>query len=91
MRSITALDRTDCYLPLARCEEISGLSRSTLRRALKSDERPLPYIKVGLGDPRHAKVLVRRVDLDAWLSAFRAAPPTRAIVDEIVERARRDA
>ncbi len=89
MRTVTALDAE--YLPLAQCEAISGLSRSTLRRALRSDERPLPYIKVGFGDPRHAKVLVRRSDLDGWLRTFQSEPPTRAIVDEIVERVRRDA
>lgn len=76
-------------IALGRAAEQSGLSLSTLRRALRDPYDPLPCIRVGLGDPRHARILIRRDDLEQWLQRRNAAVSvgaTRDVVDEIVER-----
>jgi hypothetical protein len=64
---------------------------STWRRAIASPVDPLPHIRVGLGDPKHARILVRRADLEAWLARRNAAAAPKCLVDAIVQKAREDA
>lgn len=75
-------------IPLRRAATESGLSDSTLRRAIRDTSDPLPVIRVGLGDPKHARILIRRGDLEAWLQRRNAAltVPVRDVVDEIVAK-----
>lgn len=68
---------------IAEAVRYSGCSDSTLRRAIRAGV--LPAIKVGLGDPQHRRIKIRRVDLESWLERQRYEPPTRKIVDEIVD------
>lgn len=71
-------------VPLSRLPRDTGLSLSTWRRAIRAVVDPLPCIRVGLGDPRHARILVRRRDLEAWLARRNAIATPRSIVDEII-------
>ena len=70
----------DCYLPLRALASYSGLCVRTLRGYLSHVARPLPHYRVG------GKVLVKRSEFDAWVSAFRVeeSPRVDAIVAEIV-------
>lgn len=79
---------TDQRITLQQAAAETGLSLSTLRRAIRDVADPLPCIRVGLGDPKHARVLIRRSDLEAWLQRRNAAAnaATRDIVDEIVAK-----
>ncbi len=66
-----------------------GLSEKTWRRALSDEADPLPHQRVGLGDAKHARILVRRGDVEAWIARRHKAlsVTTRSVVDEIVEKA----
>ena len=68
------------YLSLRTLSVYSGLSVRTLRSHLSDPARPLPHYRIG------GKVLVRRLDYDAWVSAFRVADPVGLgrIVDEVM-------
>ena len=75
-------------LPLSRCRVEYGLSDSTLRRAIRLPVDALPCVRVGLGDPKHARILIRRGDLDAWIARRQSTHDTpKALVDEIVGKA----
>jgi hypothetical protein len=67
----TAVDaerqRDDAYLPLRSLTTYSGLSLRTLRNYLVHRSRPLPHYRIG------GKVLVRRLEFDAWAAQFRVA------------------
>jgi hypothetical protein len=76
-------------VPLSHLPRETGLSLSTWRRALTSPIDPLPHVRVGLGDPRHARILVRRGDLEAWIARRNAAATPKRIVEEIVAKALR--
>ncbi len=76
----------DARVTLARLEAEYGLSVSTWRRALADPSDPLPHQRVGLGDPKHARILVRRSDVEAWLQRRHAALSPRSVVDEICEK-----
>jgi hypothetical protein len=79
-------------IPLSQLRAEYGLSDSTWRRALKSPVDPLPCMRVGLGDPKHARILIRRCDLEAWLARRNAAVASspKSLVEEIVGRVLRD-
>ncbi|MBX3027512.1 helix-turn-helix domain-containing protein [bacterium] len=79
---------TQQRISLQRVADETGLSVSTLRRALRDPADPLPCLRVGLGDPRHARILIARTELEAWLQRRHAAAtaPVRDIVAEVVER-----
>lgn len=55
----------DPYLSLRAAAGYCGLSIRSLRGWLDHPERPLPCYRVG------GKILLRRSELDRWLSAFR--------------------
>jgi hypothetical protein len=74
------------YLPLRDAAHYAGKSEKTLRRAIRSLEHPLPALRVGLGDPRYARIMIRRRDLIAWIEQFRVQPADRAMVDEIIAK-----
>lgn len=67
-----------------------GLSDSTLRRAIRLPDDPLPCVRVGLGDPKYARILIRRNELERWLERRSAAASVavRDVVDEIVDKVR---
>lgn len=66
-----------------------GLSEKTWRRAVKNPSDPLPHQRVGLGgDPRHARILVRRGDVEEWLARRNAEATPKSVVDEIVAKVR---
>jgi hypothetical protein len=48
---------------------------------------PLPHVRAGLGDPRCARILILRDDIEAWLRRRTAEADPASIVDEIVEKA----
>jgi excisionase family DNA binding protein len=67
----------DPYLSLRALSGYCGLSVRTLRDHLSDSAHPLPCYRVG------GKVLVRRSEFDAWVSAFRnraSAPAQGAAV-----------
>jgi hypothetical protein len=89
---MTVTDRSAHELiPLLGLRQEYALSESTWRRALLHPTDPLPCVRVGLGDPKHARVLVRRADVEAWLARRNAAATPESVVDEIVQKAREDA
>ena len=63
-----------------------GLSESTWRRALRDPIDPIPHQRIGLGDPKHARILIKRSDLERWLARRNtvARVATRDIVDDVV-------
>ena len=69
------------YLSLRTLSAYSGLSVRTLRTYLSDPRRPLPHYRIG------GKVLVRRSDYDAWVSAFRVVDPVGLghVVDDVME------
>jgi excisionase family DNA binding protein len=68
----------DPYLPLRALAEYSGLSIRKLRHWLEDPDRPLPHYRVG------GKIVVRRSEFDAWMSAYRQAGPRQ--VGRLVDR-----
>jgi excisionase family DNA binding protein len=69
----------DAYYSLRRLTSYSGMSLRTLRTYLKDGTYPLPHFKVG------GKILVKRSDFDAWITAFRHTHVSRvdALVNEL--------
>lgn len=67
------------YLSLRVLSTYSNLSIRTLRGYLSHPARPLPHYRVG-------KVLVKRSEFDAWVSAFREelVPRVDAIVEDVL-------
>lgn len=80
-------------ITLQRAAVDTGLSVSTLRRAIRDPADPLPVLRVGNGDPAHARILVKRTDLEAWMQRRNAelTTPARSVVDEIVAKIAEDA
>src|SRR5437870_10905794 len=72
----------DPFLDLRALAMYSSLSVRKLRDLLEDPERPLPCYQVG------GKILVRRSEFDAWISAYRRRG--RTDVDEIVSDVFRD-
>ena len=68
------------YLSLRVLSTYSNLSIRTLRGYLSHPARPLPHYRVG------GKVLVKRSEFDAWVSAFREelVPRVDAIVEDVL-------
>jgi excisionase family DNA binding protein len=71
----------DGYYSLKRLTSYSGMSLRTLRTYLKDGAHPLPHFKVG------GKILVKRSDFDAWITAFRYTHASRldALVNELTQ------
>ena len=63
---VVVATRVDPYLTLRAATEYTGLSKSVLLRATRwAPDRALPCYRVG------NRVLLRRSELDAWLSSYR--------------------
>jgi hypothetical protein len=62
-------------VPLTELPRRYGFSIVTWRRALRLPDDPLPHARVLVtgGDPKHARILVRLVDVEAWLRRRHAA------------------
>jgi len=69
---------SDAYLSLRALAAYSGLSVRTLRGYLTHPVCPLPNYRPGGG----GKILVKRSEFDAWITAFRVSTAVR--VDDIV-------
>jgi hypothetical protein len=65
------------YLSLRNLATYSGLSVRRLRDLLADPAHPLPHYR-----PAAGKILVKRVEFDAWMARYRQAGP--ADVDRIV-------
>jgi hypothetical protein len=65
------------------------MSDSFWRRAVKSVVDPLPHVRAGLGEPRCARILILRDDIEAWLRRRASEANPASIVEEIVEKALR--
>ena len=59
------------YLTVEETADLIGCSVSTVRRALRHPDRPLPHIKLGLGAERCARVLCRHDEVLAWIESHR--------------------
>src|SRR5438874_1817159 len=72
------------YLSLRELSTFSGLSVRSLRKHLDDPQHPLPCYRVG------GKVLVRVVEFDAWIAAFRrqGRVDVKAIVDDVLNTLR---
>ena len=90
----------DPWLGLEALSRYSGLSVRSLRALLTDPHHPLPHyrmkephvIATASGKRRtvSGKILVRRSDFDAWMSAFKQQPPDLdRLVDEVVAEFRR--
>jgi excisionase family DNA binding protein len=75
----TALDP---FLSLRALTTYAGLSVRTLREYLDHPSRPLPHYRVG------GKILVRRSEFDAWISAHRrvGVVDVAGIVNDVLRR-----
>jgi excisionase family DNA binding protein len=72
----------DPWLSLRAAATYTSLSIRTLRKWLTDPDCPLPYYPVG------GKILLRRSELDKWITAFRQAGNfQRDTLDQIVEDA----
>jgi hypothetical protein len=80
---LTATVPWDPFLPLKALVSYSGLSVHKLRQYLDDPAHPMPCYRVG------GKILVRRSEFDAWISAYRRRG--RPDVDRIVGEVLRDA
>jgi Helix-turn-helix domain len=68
------------YLTLRDLAGYCGIGTRRLRQHLTDPGHPLPHFRVG------GKILVRRSDLESWISAYRrvGAPDVERIVREVV-------
>ncbi len=62
----------DTHLTIDEAATLSRLSARTVRRGLKSADRPLRHYRIG------RRVVIPRDDLDAWLEMHRVGPETAA-------------
>jgi len=78
------------WLGLAELEREFSMSKDFWRRATKALVDPLPCSRVGLGDPKCAKIMVHRADAEAWLRRRRDASQMnlQTLVAEIADKVR---
>jgi excisionase family DNA binding protein len=72
----------DPFLSLRALASYSCVSVRKLREHLEDSANPLPHYRLG------GKILVRRSEFDAWMSAYRRVGP--ADVEKIVDSVMRD-
>jgi hypothetical protein len=76
------------WLALPDLEREFGMSRDFWRRATKSLTDPLPAQRIGLGDPRCAKIVVHRSDVEGWIRRRRDAAQVnlQQLVDDVAQK-----
>jgi hypothetical protein len=76
------------WLGLPQLEAEYEMSRDFWRRATKALVDPLPCVRLGLGDPRCARILVHRAEAEAWLRRRRDAAQVRLqdVVNDIARK-----
>ncbi len=79
IEAVTLQTDLDPWLSLKGLAGYSGLSVRKLRDCLTRPLCPLPHYRVD------GKILVRRSEFDAWMTAFRHTPDVDRLVDEVVE------
>ena len=66
------------YFDLERLARYSGMSRSTLKRALTDAEHPLPHYNVRLTGKARGRILIRKTEFDVWVKHGKPAERTAA-------------
>ncbi len=78
IEAVTIQTDLDPWLSLKGLAGYSGLSVRKLRDCLTRPLCHLPHYRVD------GKILVRRSEFDAWMTAFRHTPDVDRLVDEVV-------